>query len=343
MRTFVASLAAVLALIAPASLAGCGEEGAEPDAPTGGAQPARGLDLVLDFQPNAVHAGIYVARQEGLFADAGIEVAVREPGNSSDAPKLLRTGRADLAILDIHDLAIAREQGIDLVGVAAIVQRPLAAVIAADGEEVRRPADLEGRRIGVTGLPSDDAVLATVLSAGGLAPADVDTVTIGFEAVPALLAGKLDAATAFWNAEGVVLGGSLPTREFRVDDFGAPSYPELVLVTTPEKLAANRDAISAAVAAIGEGYALTREDPEAALGDLLEAVPELDEDGQRAQLEAVLPAFGSSGALSEPVLRKWARWDAENGIVAEPPDVDAAFDFEVAAPGGNPGPGSGAE
>ena len=50
--------------------------------------------------------------------------------------------------------------------------------------------------------------------------------TIGFEAVPALAAGRLDAATAFWNAEGVALRRQgVPTREFRVDDYGAPRYP----------------------------------------------------------------------------------------------------------------------
>ncbi len=126
MRTFVASLATVLALSFSVVVAGCGGDGAEPDAPTGGAQPAAGpdrLDLVLDFQPNAVHSGIYAAQEDGFFADRGVEVEIQAPGASTDAPKLLRAGRADLAILDIHDLAIAREQGVDLIGVAAIVQR----------------------------------------------------------------------------------------------------------------------------------------------------------------------------------------------------------------------------
>ena len=71
-------------------------------------------------------------------------------------------GRADLAVVDIHDLGLARERGSDLVGVGALVQRPLAAVIARAG--IRRPRELEGRRVGVTGLPSDDAVLRAVLS-----------------------------------------------------------------------------------------------------------------------------------------------------------------------------------
>lgn len=329
MRTIVASLAAVLALTV-VGLGGCGGDGAEPDA---GAPGARALELVLDFQPNAVHTGLYVADERGYFAERGLDVSLRAPGASTDAPKLLRSGRADLAILDIHDLAIAREQGAELVGVAAIVQRPLAAVIARNPKAVDTPADLVGARVGVTGLPSDDAVLASILEADGVDPSEVDTVTIGFESVPTLLAGKIDAATAFWNAEGVTLSERIPTREFRVDEFGAPPYPELVLVTTPERLESDREAIEAAVAALEEGYATTLADPEGALGDLLAAVPELDRASQAAQLDALLPALGESRALDREVLERWAAWDARFGIVKAPPDVDAAFDFEVASAG----------
>ena len=86
-----------------------------------------------------------------------------------------------------------------------IVQRPLAAVIARGDGPVRRPRDLEGRTVGVTGLPSDEAVVDSEVSADGGDPAKVDRVTIGFNAVSSLAAGKVDAATGFWNAEGVAL------------------------------------------------------------------------------------------------------------------------------------------
>ena len=55
---------------------------------------------------------------------------MRVPSSSTDSLKLLATGRADMAVVDIHDLGLARERGADIVGVGALVQRPLAAVIA---------------------------------------------------------------------------------------------------------------------------------------------------------------------------------------------------------------------
>lgn len=330
MNRTAASLAAALSAI---GLAACGGGGAEPDAPTAGAAaPAVPLELVLDFQPNAVHSGIYLAEARDEFAQRGLDPTIRAPGASSDAPKLLRTGRADLAILDIHDLAIARERGADLVGVAAVAQRPLAAVIAADREAVRRPADLEGSRVGVTGLPSDDAVLESVLESDGLALDDVDTVTIGFESVPNLASGELAAATAFWNAEGVALAElDVPTREFRVADFGAPPYPELVLVADAERLERDREPIAAAVAAIAAGHEELTTDPEAGLEALLEAASGLERGSQRRQLEALLDAGALDGsvALDREVLEDWADWDVERGVVERRPDLDAAFNLEL--------------
>jgi putative hydroxymethylpyrimidine transport system substrate-binding protein len=318
MRIAAASLAAVLAV----ALTGCGgDDGAEPGAPAE-------ATLVLDFTPNAVHAGIYTALRRGFYEDEGVELELVEPSASTDAPKLLEAGRAELAILDIHDLGLARERGFDLVGVAAIVQRPLAAVIARDRDAVRTPADLAGGEVGVTGLPSDDAVLDTVLEGAGATPDSVRRITIGFEAVKALAAGRIDAATAFWNAEGVALRRlGIPTREFRVDDYGAPRYPELVLTTTAELLDSDPELVGGAVEATTRGYAETIADHRASLEDLLSAVEGLEREEQLAQLEALMraDAFEPPGRLDPERLREWARWVAERGIVEERPLVEETF------------------
>jgi ABC-type nitrate/sulfonate/bicarbonate transport system substrate-binding protein len=318
--TRVVALLAAVAFVS-VTIGACGGGGAEP----GASQEAT---LVLDFQPNAVHAGIYTALVADEFSERGVELEVREPSSSSDAPKLLSAGRAEFAVLDIHDLALARERGIDVVGVAAIVQRPLAAVIARDSAAVRSPRDLEGGEVGVTGLPSDDAVLESVLEAGGADVAAVDRVTIGFDSIAALSAGRLDAATAFWNAEGVILRElGVPTREFRVDDFGAPDYPELVLATSKETIETEPELVDAVVAALGEGSREAVADPERALSALIASAPALERAEQRAQLDALIAAGALSGdvSLDQTVLRRWAAWDLERGIVSRPIDVDAGF------------------
>jgi putative hydroxymethylpyrimidine transport system substrate-binding protein len=318
MRRAVALLAAALLL---AGVAGCGGSGAEPGVP-------KGATLVLDFTPNAVHSGIYAAQAGGFYEDAGIDLHIQVPGESTDAPKLLAAGRTQFAILDITDLGIADEKGLELVGLMPIVQRPLAAVLARKDGPVTRPRDLDGHTVGVTGLPSDTAVVDSEVSADGGDPAGVDEVTIGFDAVASLAAGKVDAATGFWNAEAVeAQRKGIPLRVFKVDEYGAPSYPELVLTTTRKELESEPKTVEAMVQATRQGYSLTEAEPQRALGDLLAANPSLERADQAAQLEVLLPALHPL-PFKEPVLKKWSAWASSHGLLPEPLEVRKAFDLD---------------
>ncbi|HWT21904.1 MAG TPA: ABC transporter substrate-binding protein [Solirubrobacteraceae bacterium] len=324
-------VAAALCLLAWL-LAGCGGS-------SGGDRPNADATLLLDFTPNGVHAGIYIATARGFDDAEGVGLTVRRPGASTDALALLQSGRADLAILDIHDLGLARQQGRDLVGVAAIVQRPLAAVLAQP--EIRTPRDLEGRRAGVTGLPSDEAVLRSIVQGAGGDPAQVVETTIGFQAVRALLAGRVAGATAFWNVEGVALERRRPGfREFRVDDFGAPAYPELVLCVTRQTLDERRSLVRATIRALQRGYREAQIDPESAVQAMVEAVRGLDRDQLSAELDAVAPAWTAGarafGQLRPDVLRAWAAWDLRFGILERQVDVDEAFDTTLVTRQRNP-------
>ncbi len=317
MRRAAALLAAALLL---AGVVGCGGSGAEPGAP-------KGATVVLDFTPNAVHTGIYAAQAEGYYKDRGIDLHIQVPGESTDAPKLLAAGRTDFAILDITDLGIADEKGLELVGLMPIVQRPLAAVLARAEGPVVRPRDMDGHTVGVTGLPSDTAVVESEVSADGGDPKGVEEVTIGFNAVASLAAGKVDAATGFWNAEAVEAERKgIPLRVFKVDEYGAPAYPELVLTTTRKELEAEPELVEALVAATRHGYRFTEKQPQKALGDLLAANPSLEKADQEAQLEVLLPALHPL-PFSEPVLKEWSTWASAHGLLPEPADVPKTFDF----------------
>jgi putative hydroxymethylpyrimidine transport system substrate-binding protein len=317
MRRAVALLAAALALVGSA---GCGGSGAEPGVP-------KGATLVLDFVPNAVHSGIYAAQAEGFYRDAGVDLKVQAPGESTDAPKLLGAGKVEFAILDIHDLGIAREKGIPLVGVMPIVQRPLAAILARADRGIASPKELEGKTVGVTGLPSDEAVVDSEVSAAGGNPSQVEAVTIGFNAVSALAAGKVDAATGFWNAEGATLRqAGVPIRVLKVDRYGAPPYPELVLTTTEKTLRGQPELVEDVVAATERGYRFTEANPEKALEDLLAADSALVPTPQRAQLNFLLTALAPH-PFDPRILREWAAWDLDHGLLNERLDVAAAFDL----------------
>ncbi len=296
-------------LVAAAVLAACGEERA--DRESNAAAPAT---VALDFVPNAAHAGIYAA---------GDELRVRVPSGSTDSLKLLAGRRADLAVVDIHDLGLARERGQDVVGVGALVQRPLAAVIAQPG--IARARELEGKRVGIAGLPSDEAVLRAVVESDGGDYERVKKVTIGFAAVKSLAAEKVDAVVAFWNVEGVTLRrAGVPTREFRVDDYGAPRYPELVLVVTRETLEEREELVDDMLDEIAAGTRSALGDRDATVARLVDAWG-ADEPLVRAQLEAVASSVRPPVRLDRAALEGWARFDKRFGILREAPTLERAF------------------
>ena len=321
-------------LAAAALSAGCGST-----ASTSGVPRARNVNLVLDFTPNAVHAGIYSALAHHFDRDEGIRLRVIVPSATTDSIKLLESGRVNFAILDIHDLAIARERGANIIGIMAMVERPLSAVIAA--AQIRSPRELQGATVGITGVPSDTGVLRSIVAGAAGDPQRVRTVTIGFNAVADLLAGRVAGATAFWSDEGVTLARRhRGFHSFRVDQYGAPSYPELVLCATGEMLHRAGVVAGAVVRTLVRGYAFTLNHPAASAGDLESLVPGLDRTLVAAQLTALLPALrGPSGAVGEldPArLRSWAVWEARFGLVTKPPDVATMFDPRFAPAGRSP-------
>jgi ABC-type nitrate/sulfonate/bicarbonate transport system substrate-binding protein len=312
---------ALILLLAASMLSACGSGSATRPLPT--------ATLVLDFTPNAVHAGIYSALAHHYDVLAGAELHVIVPTASTDSVELLESGKADFAILDIHDLAIARERGLPVVGIMAIVERPLAAVIAAP--QIRNPRMLQGRLVGVTGLPSDTAVLDSIVSGAGGNPALVNKITIGFNAVPDLLAGRVSAATGFWNDEGVALERARPGfHTFRVDAYGAPAYPELVLCASQRTVRRRPALARAVVRALTEGYTFTVRRPRASAAELDSRVAGLDPALVAADLAVLRPAFtgpdGRVGELDPSVLDRWARWEVQFGVVKQTPNVDRIFD-----------------
>ncbi|WCB95102.1 hypothetical protein DSM104299_03844 [Baekduia alba] len=315
-----ALLAASLALVVVA--AGCG---ADDDTTNNRRQT---VQLALDFTPNAVHAPLYAAVRTGADARHGVKLVIRQPGSGPDALKLVAAGKLDLGVLDIHDLAIAQQQGIDVVGVGELVRKPLAALVTRP--DIARPRDLEGHAVGVSGLPSDPAFLNAMIAHDGGDLGRVHQITIGFNAVTAILAKKVEGAPVFWNAEGVALKErGVDVHEFRVEDYGAPAYPEVVLVTARRTLQKDPDKIRDALLAIRDGVAAVERDPAAATAQIAKAAQTDDTRLIGAQLAAVAPIFSRTLRLDRPTLDAWAAFDARLGIVKRRPDVRRTFAFDV--------------
>jgi ABC-type nitrate/sulfonate/bicarbonate transport system substrate-binding protein len=312
MRCRLAALALALAL------AGCGSS-------LSTATPSRShpvkATLMLDFVPNAVHSGIYRAVAAGYYKRAGIDLTVIPPGSTSDPLALINAGKIDFALADGIDVAQQIAQGHDAEAIMAIVQQPLGAPIALASEHLKSPAGLVGKTVGITGVPSDLAALDTVVRDAGGNPKKVHIVTIGFNGVADLEAGKIAAFTGYWPDDGVTLQVSgYPVTDFKLNQWGGPNYPGLVAFTTQKLIRQDPKLVRAFVAATVHGYEDTLHDPQRSLDDLLQLNPSIEPKLALASLDAYLPIYDPGGVpygtLVPAKIAALSSWLLANHLIA---------------------------
>jgi putative hydroxymethylpyrimidine transport system substrate-binding protein len=312
-------------LVATAALlAGCGEK-KDTTTPAG----AQALTVMLDFFPNADHAGLYAAQANGDFSRAGLDVKLQAPNDPAEPLRLLAAGRVDLAISYEPELFLARDKGLALASVGAIVQRPLTSIISLKG--ISSPGQLQGKRVGTAGIPYQSAYLKTIAKAAGAT--NVKEVNVGFNLVPAMLSKKVDATLGgFWNYEGIQLERRhRHPKIIRVDEAGVPTYDELIVVAREDTLRTRDGAamVRRFMQALGAGYGAVRDDPATGIDPLLAAAKDLDRGLQLASVKATLPAFFPAGGkpFGWQDTRAWgryAKWMSDNGLLKRLPAVGRA-------------------
>jgi putative hydroxymethylpyrimidine transport system substrate-binding protein len=284
---------------------------------------AQHLTLTLDFYPNPDHAGIYMAQQLGYFKEAGLDVEIQTPSDPSAPLKLLATGQTDLAISYEPEVILAREQGLSVKAVAALVNRPLTSLIWLKKSGIDGVAGLRGKTVATAGIPYQDAYLKTILARAKPQLSDVKSVTVGFGLLPALLSDKAQAMLGgFSNVEGVDLRlrGKDPIVT-PVDELGVPSYDELVLTASDKQLEEDPQAIRLFIAALARGTTAAAKDPKATAKVLEEANPALDPKLTGAELAATLPLLNPPsgerpyGYMDPALWTEFSGWMRDNELI----------------------------
>lgn len=280
-------LALALGLAAAVALSACGSKADMLTTPA-----AKPFTLMLDFFPNADHAAVYEALAHGDFRAVGLSVTPQVPSDPSAPLKLLAAGRVDMAISYEPEVLLARDHGLKVVSVGALVQRPLTSIIATGSSHVTRIAQLAGKKVGTAGIPYQSAELKSVLQANGVPPNAAQEVNVGFNLVPAMLSGKVAATLGgFWNYEGIQL--QMAHRNpwvVPVDQAGVPTYDELVLVVREDEAHRRGEDIRGFLQALTRGQAEVRADPAGAANLVVAANRELDKRLQLASIQRTLPA-----------------------------------------------------
>jgi putative hydroxymethylpyrimidine transport system substrate-binding protein len=326
------TIAMGLLVAAAAVLLGCGERKERP-----GSSGEREIDLALDFYVNPDHAGIYQALENGHFAEAGLEVEPRVPSDPSAPLRQVAAGRADLAISYEPEVLLARDQGLPVVAVAALVSEPLTSLISTRDAGIEEVDDLRGKTVATAGIPYQDAFLEAILRKQGLGTDDVENVDVGFNLLPALLSGRADAMLGgFRNVEGVdlELRGAGP-RVVPVDEIGIPTYDELVVVAGEEMIESEPETIRLFLDALEQGTRDAVADPKTATETILAEGEGLEPKLTAAEIDATLPLLlprSEKARYGEMDAREWerfARFLADEGLIETLPEIEEVVSNEL--------------
>jgi putative hydroxymethylpyrimidine transport system substrate-binding protein len=327
MRRLLVAAAMLAAVVA----VGCGEK---EESRAGDSEP---LTVMLDFYVNPDHAGIYTALDRGYFDDAGLEVEPRVPSDPSAPIRQVAAGRADIAISYEPEVLLAQDQGLPVIAVAALVPQPLTSLISLPEAGIAEPADLRGKTIATAGIPYQADYLEAILDEAGLTIEDVTQKDVGFNLLPAVLSGSADAMLGgFLNVEGVDLAerGERP-RVVPVDELGIPTYDELVLVASRDRVEDDPEAIRLFIAALERGTRAAAEDPAGATEAILAAGEGLEPKLTRAEIDRTLPLLLPEKP-SQPYgymnAREWeafAGFFADRGLISTRPTAGEMFTDEL--------------
>jgi putative hydroxymethylpyrimidine transport system substrate-binding protein len=328
MRRLRTPAIALTMLLLAVVLAACGAKSEE------GGTERQPLSLTLDFYPNPDHAGIYMAQKLGYFEEAGLDVKIAAPSDPSAPLKLVAAGQTDLAISYEPEVALARDKGLDVVAVGALVNRPLTSMIWLKKSGIKGVGGLKGKTIATAGIPYQDAFLKTILARVHLTPEDVKSVNVGFGLLPALVSGSAQAMLGgYVNVEGIDLRerGKEPVVT-PVDKLGVPTYDELVLVANRQKLEEDPEAVRLFLAALKRGTNAAVANPGAATKAVIEANPDLEPKLTAAEVKATLPLLGARvkgqpyGYMDPKQWEAFAGWMRDNGLIESLPQTSELLD-----------------
>jgi NitT/TauT family transport system substrate-binding protein len=166
----------------------------------GAAHAQEDVTLVLNWVAGGDHAPIYWAREQGWYADQGIELTIEEGRGSAASVQRVGAGAAAFGIADMATALQGRGEGADVVGVMSIYANNPYGLYWKKSSGITGMADLQGRKIG--NPPSDAArqMWPAIADAIGIPANSVEWVNIAPDAkIQSLQADVIDATTSFYN------------------------------------------------------------------------------------------------------------------------------------------------
>lgn len=288
-------------------LSACGNEDGGQQEAEDQETPLETVTLVLDWTPNTNHTGFYVAQENGYYEELGIDLEIIQPPEDG-ATLMVASGQAEFGI-DFQDSlapAFTGDDPLPVTSIAAIIQHNTSGILSLAENGITSPALLEGHNYATWGLPVEQAMVRHIMEEDGGDFSQLELIPNTVTDVIAALQTDIDSVWVFYGWDGIATEvNGLDTNFLAFSDIEpAFDYYSPVIITNNELMETDPELISDFLAATRKGYEKAIEDPEAAAGILLEAVPELDQEITLASQQYLAEEYQAE----EPV---WGRIEAQ--------------------------------
>ncbi len=289
--------------------------------------------LMLDWVPNTNHTGVYVALDQGWYAEEGIELEIIQPGETG-VEQVVGAGQAQFGISFAEWLTAARAEGVPIVSVAAIIEHNTSGFASRAEKGLVTPADLEGQRYGGSGLDIERAMLRALMACDGADVDQVQFVDVGWADFFVVTEREVDFSWIYYAWTGIEAEvRQVPLNVIWIRDYLAcvPDYYTPVIITNEGLIGSDPDLVRRFMAATSRGYRYAVDNPEAS-ADILVKHAEADADLVRRSQEWLSPRYVEDAAQwgyqDGAVWERFTAWMYDNGLVSQPVDAASAFTNE---------------
>ena len=338
-RAFVGGLGATAATLV---LAGCGGSGSGSASSDAGAATDSGektaLTFCLDYTPNTNHTGIYVAKNQGYFAEEGLDVEIVQPADGT-AEGALGTGQAQFGISYQDYIAAAYDSGnTGLTAIAAVIQHNTSGIMSRAADGITRAKEMENHVYTTWDMAVEQATIKQVMESDGgdysklsMVPYTVD------DEVAGLKANMFDCV---WVYEGWAVQNA-KIQDYDVNYFSFRDMDDVfdfytpVIAANTEYAKANPEVAKAFLRAAKKGYEFAVKNPEEAAKILCEEVPELDSELVGASASFLAGEYTAEaeswGVIDATRWANYFQWLNDNSLVENKLDVAAGYDTSYLA------------
>lgn len=262
-------------------------------------QTQKPLKFTLNFLAGGPQAGFIYAKSLGLYEKAGINLTIEEGRGSATTAQLVATGQTDVGFADAPAAMQLRAKGAPVKIIAPILQTNGFAIMALEESNIRKPADLVGKRVAVQQGTAQTTLLDAIFATNKIDQKQVQIISIDPSAfVGTLIEKKVDAILGGADFQAVQLRDrGIRITEMLYRDIGVPTVG-LSVIARDDRIAQDSDLLRRFVDVSLQGWEMARRNPAAAAEAVNKMFPAATKEQIGKQLDVGFKLICAPGAKS---------------------------------------------